>query len=211
MDPVVWGPVIAAVISALGTLLITSTTGIQKLIKTYFDNAAKRMVRTRFAHGVKRVAEFHRILEEFRVAPFVDRVLLFRGSNCGGIPDPKRPYNVRCFYGWSKDPLKHPEDTYNFNVAVDSHYMTKLLNILQNGVSVQITTAIPDTARLKSYYTSEGVVASVGYFLSMDDNEMIYISVASYKAEFTQPQLMQLSMIIDRARACLAADPDDPS
>ena len=203
MDKVEVQALLIGIAGAVAGLIIAVSTGLKKVVDAYFERAAKQMMQKRYINGMHAVAQFHKIIEEFRKLDHVDRVLLFRGSNCGGTPDPKRPYNVRCFFGWSKDPSKHPEESYNFDLVVDAHYMSKLMDVATRGKSVQITEQIPDTARLKSYYVAEGVVASHIYFLSLDNNEMMYVSIASYKADFTKAQVMAIDLIVDRARACL--------
>lgn len=196
---------LVAVLSAISGLLIAVFSGGKKVVDAYFERAAKRVMDTKYVSGLEGIAAFHRVLEEFKKLDFVDRMLIFRGSNCGGTPDPKRPYNVRCFFGWSKDPTKRPEDNYNFDMVVDSHYMDMLLDVVKKTKSSQITTAMPEHSRLRNYYINEGVFAAEVFFLSLDQNEMLYLSIASYKREFTKAELISIDLIVDRARACLAS------
>ena len=201
-----WQLLLVAFGAVAATLIATLGTGVRQLLLAWFDRRAKAMARVKFTGGVQQVAEFHRVLELFRDLKFVDRMLVFRGSNCGGIPDPKRPYTVRCFYGWSKDPAKHPEDSYDFDLRVDRHYMEMVADVITNGKSFQAVERMPVDARLRGYYEAEGVKFSALYFLSLDDsdNALMYISVASYTVEFTPVQLAQLDFVIDRARAALS-------
>ncbi|WP_020473390.1 hypothetical protein [Zavarzinella formosa] len=200
-----WQALVAIIITGFGTLFVAVFSGLRKLVLAWFDHQAKKISATRFVEGVERVAKFHQILEMFRNMKFADRVLLFRGTNCGGTPDPNRPYTVQCFYGWSRDPLKHPEENYSFPIQVDHHYMAMLLDVIREGHSFQRSDRMPPDARLKAYYENEGVKTSALYFLNIDQNALLFISVASYAAdEFTHPQLTELSLVIDRARSCLS-------
>lgn len=199
-----WHLIAASMATAVIAVVSTFSAGIRKVIMAWFDKQSAIVMRGKYGNGIQRMAEFHEIIELFRPMKFVDRVLLFKGSNCGGMPDPKRKYTVQCFFGWSSDPNKHPEEIYNFPLNVDRHYMAMLGDIIgPAGNSLQVTSKMPVDAKLRNYYMTEGVVCAGLYFLCLDENELMYMSIASYATEFSPAQLMQIELVIARAQSCL--------
>lgn len=201
-DPNVLFAAIAAGLAALGTALLA---GFKDVITAFFKKWATSVEKGRrnYSDGVKRIADFHECLERIGRLEFVDRVLIFNGTNCGGVPDPKKPYIVRCFYGWSADPTKHPEESYNFNLKVDAQCMHMVCEIIAKGVVEVHTETMPADSQLRGYYATEGVHSSRLYRLHLDETALIYASVASYKREFTVAESARVNHEIDRIRDVL--------
>lgn len=201
-DPNVLFAAIAASLAALGTALLA---GFKDVIAAFFKKWAHSVERGKrnYADGVKRIADFHECLERIGRLEFVDRVLIFTGTNCGGVPDPKKPYIVRCFYGWASDPAKHPEENYNFDLKVDAHYMQMVCAMIEKGIVEVHTGTMPPDSQLRGYYSTEGVHSSRLYRLHLDETALIYASVASYTREFTQSERDRINLEIDRIRDVL--------
>jgi hypothetical protein len=195
----------AAIFAAAVAVVVAVATGFKDVVVAFFRRWAKSIEKGKrdYTAGVKRITDFHECLERIGRLDFVDRVLIFTGTNCGGVPDPKKPYIVRCFYGWSADPSKHPEQNYNFNLKVDAHYMHLICEIISKGMAEVHTETMPTDSQLRSYYSTEGVHSSRLYSLYLDEISLIYASVASYKREFTAAESARVNQEIDRIRDVL--------
>jgi hypothetical protein len=88
-------------------------------------------------------------------------------------------------------------------MAIDSAYVRMIGEIIEKGVSVQTTADMPADAMLRNLYAEEGVVQALLFCLSLDSAELIYCSVASYKAKFDAGQVAKITVIISRIRGLL--------
>lgn len=197
-----------ALLGAFAMLVAAIAAGAKEYIAAFFRKLAKNVEKEKrtYAHGVQRIADFHKFLEHIGRFDFVDRLLVFTGTNCGGVPDPKKPYVVKCFYGWSSLPGKNPERLYDFPLKVDYHYVKLILEMLEKGcVTIEIS-KLPDDCQLKTYYTAEGVHTSIMYQLHISETELIYISIANYTKGFDSLEEGQIDLSIDRIRSILSEE-----
>jgi hypothetical protein len=203
-----WSAVIIAVAVGCAALATTFFTGAKGILEAWMEKMRRRVKRVKYADGIQRVAKFHALLENLKQMPFVDRVLVFVGRNCGGLPDPSKPYTVSCFYGWSQIAGKHPELAYNFPLRVDAQYMAMLSEVISKGKSTQTVSGMPDS-QLKTYYQQEGVVQAVIHFLRLSDNDFLFLSTGSYQGEFTPGQMVQIELMVERVRSVMDQDGDE--
>lgn len=203
-----WTALIVAVAVGSAALVTTFFTGAKGILSAWMEKIRRKINRVEYTDGILRVARFHTLLENLKMMPFVDRVLVFVGLNCGGIPDPAKPYTVSCFYGWSQVPGKHPEQAYNFPLRVDAAYMEMLAEVIAKGKSIQTTASMPDNAQLKKYYEEEGVTQAVLHFLRLSDNDFLYLSTGTYGPAFTPGQMSQIELMVERVRSVMGAESD---
>lgn len=188
--------------AALVVVLAAFREGIKKVIDAWFNSAADRIARRRYAHGLDSLAQALIVMDGFRHIPNVQRILCFSGRNSGGLPEAGKPYWVRAYYGWSS----HGDnvfDKYNFDIAVDNHYVETLAKVVKDGRYVLTTEKEPDGSLLKNLYLSDKVVQSRMYYLKIKDNNLYYFSVASYEREFTMDEIIQIDLITQRLRSVL--------
>lgn len=200
-----WDKFLYAVLGGLAVLITTILAGLKGAINAYFTKWTRSIEREKrtYAQGVQKIADFHKFLEHIGKFAFVDRLLVFTGTNCGGVPDPKKPYIIKCFYGWASDPKKNPEKLYDFNLKVDYHYTKLILDLIQNGVHSVETAKMPDESQLKTYYSTEGVHSSLFYRLHISSTELIYVSIANYTKGFDELEKRSIDLTIDRIRSVL--------
>lgn len=201
--------IVGAVVAIVGVL----TTVFRKVLDALGDKIVRRiqMSDRRYRNGLEEVAKFHAIFERMREMEFIDRLLVFEGKNCGGIPRAGKPFTIHSMFGWSNAPSRHPEQVYDADFRVDSHYIEMLRNLIEKR-SLEIKTEdLPKGSQLRSFYTVEGVVASNIYFLRINDDEgsLVYASVASYRAPFNEDQSNRINLMIERIRG-LIVDGVDP-
>ena len=191
-----------AISTGLAGLIAIFFTGARNVITAKMDRWRDQIMREKHALGLKDIAEFQSILDQMKPLANVDRVLLFTGKNGGGLPKAGKPYTVNCFFGWSMDPLKHPDQTYKFGLQVDACYIDMLVEVLLKGRSVQTTATMDKAAALREMYEGESVVQALLFLLQLDmnSNELTYMSVASYRRPFTPIEYQQINLMVLRMR-----------
>lgn len=107
----------------------------------------------------------------------VQRFLIFKGSNGGGIPKPGCPFYVSLIYEEHKDKNKSLRDKYS-NLSVDGSYIDMLIHLYKNG-SVKLRVEDMPVGLLKTLYQGEGIKYSEIYFLGNSDKEILFCSVAT--------------------------------
>lgn len=154
--------------------------------------------------GIKDIAKLYEIFENIVGENFVDRILLFTGANGGGVPKAGKPYFVSATAGWSTNG-GHPERPYSGRIPPDAFYMASLVEMIEQGSVTFTTETMPPKSHLKAWYKQEGVVQSMMFWLQLDAKELIYCSIASYKAEFTDGQRIKLEMYADQVRGLMGS------
>jgi hypothetical protein len=199
----------AAVLTALSlglvSLITIVFTGLREVVTTWFRSVTNNMRRKSYLTHISRVAKFLALVESVRDIEEVQRVVLFRGHNCGGVPVPGKPYTVRAIDGWTSDKEKQdPLQKFDFALSVDADYVAMLKEMLAQGVVSKVTEKMPNDSRLKAYYESEGVLFSQMYYLGVVDSELIYISVGSYRTtNFSRKTEIDVQLVVDRIRSVL--------
>lgn len=200
-----WQGIVGAVVAGLALVIPVFFKGVRDWIESKFNALVMGLSPDQEIEALKRIKTFHTIFERVRDLAYVDRVLLFTGGNCGGIPDAGKPYIVNCFYGWSTVVNHHPEDIYNFDLRVDSEYIGMVLKMIEHGKVVMTYDKMPDCL-LKSYYADEKgkkVIQSRIYLLRRTKKQILYCSIASYQNEFNILQVREIDMLVDRVLAII--------
>jgi hypothetical protein len=206
----------AAITAALGGAAVALIIGIRSYILKILDIKMKSLEgldaqgqplqkKERTYDALLRRGDFYRNLEAIRELKSVHRVLLLVGANCGGVPTPSKAYRVIARYGWAEKTHPDPMAFYNFELVIDSHYCDMLADMIRHGFVLINTESMPDSI-LKTYYIAEKVHQSYIFFLNIDpdNNEMMFVSVASYGVPITTEDVLLLRMRIYRMRAALA-------
>lgn len=198
------GPLIAAVVAGLVTLVAVTFSGVKGLIHNWLVARAERIKMSRFSLGLEKLAEFQTWVGKIRNVSNVGRVLLFVGSNCGGMPTPGKPYRVKAILGSStKD--ERVLDRYNFDLTVDAQHVMMLARMVNEGKVINTVSAMPDSEGMKAFYVDEKVVQSCLFFIKLneDASELSFLSVASYDREFTPAEHSQIDLIVQRLRSIM--------
>jgi hypothetical protein len=200
---------VSALVAAILVLIAATATGLKEYIQVRFKKWVKNAEREKqtYANGIKKHAHFLQYVEHINQYSFVDRVLVFSGTNCGGIPDPKKPYTLTCFRSWFANEDKKIQELYDFPLKkLDHHYMRLILEILDKPVVNVTATELPENSQLRNFYQLEGVVAARMYQLYISDIELIYISIASYKKPFEEIETHKIDMYVERIRSIFNED-----
>lgn len=182
---------IAGIITALAI-------GLKGVIAEIMETWRSRIAKRRYSLGFKAISDFHDILEKLKPMPNVDRVLVFSGKNCGGMPEAGKPYTVNCFYGWPQDATSR----YSFSIQIDKTYCDMLEKVVQKGKSIQNTSTMPEDSILREYYETEGVFQTVLFYLNINrsNNELVFASVGSYHRDYTNNEMAQLDLVFMQLR-----------
>lgn len=134
----------------------------------------------------------------------VDRVLLFRGHNCGGLPTLERPYHVSLI-GKSVDESVETMVREYTNIDTDKTYINMLLDLYRRQV-IEYTTSQDDTYhQLKKYYVAEDIKHALIIFLKITKtNDFLYMSVSTKGDEaFTERQKAQIDMKVNSIKTLI--------
>lgn len=193
-----------SILSAIGVLvagsLLAVGIGFRKVIDAFFSRWSEQIKNKQYQKGLSQQFEVAVVLDQLRQLAAVDRVLWFVGRNGGGLPKPGQKYTVRAEHGWTSDGRLDVLTMYNFDLIVDHHYIDMLIAMLKEGSVKNTVETMPDGAILKAYYRDEGVKQSLLYTLNIAKDELNYLSIASYKGEFTKEQIARIEMLVMRLR-----------
>lgn len=197
-----WQPILTALAIGAGAMVAAASLGLKELVAAWFKKVTKKVARATYVKQIEKVANFLEILDQCKEIREVDRILLYHGHNCGGLPSPGKSYTTRAIHGWSKDG-KDPLKKYGFDNQVDLHYVKMLEDMIKAGVSTQVFDQMPKDAKLRSYFASEGTRYARLYFLGVLDYEMIYICFASYTDPFSDADVENMMVYVDQLRSLL--------
>jgi hypothetical protein len=76
-----------------------------------------------------------------------------------------------------------------------------LQTVIEKGHIINTTERMPDECFLKKVYQDEGVKQSIVYLLHCEPSELTYVSVASYKGEFTGQEIRRMDLLMARLRS----------
>ena len=171
-----------------GTLLFL----ILKLIQWWISCRYKRHS---VVNGLKQMALVYTELESLFAMSGVDRVLLLRGHNSGGIPRPGMPFYTSVVYRADDD-----DDTRYEDVSVDASYVRTLVSTYTSG-DVSFRTDLMENCNLRDWYRLEKVTHAVVAYLAIINVSFIYMSVASRRDRgFTPSELTEIRKKITRIR-----------
>lgn len=197
-----WTAFLLLILGAVGGIITALAAGLKDVIIAWMQRWSMS-VRQGMVIRLAAIGEYIESIEDIKRIGNVDRVLVFSGHNGGGLPTPGKPFVIKAQTGWSRKPGADPMRRYNFDIPVDSHYSRMLETLVKDGKVQLDTHDIPNDARLKTYQTSEGVTHSIMYFLRVIDNEVIYMSVASYDRPFSKDEEVELDLAVERVRSIM--------
>lgn len=201
MDP---KEVIIAVSAGLIALIGTIVVGFRSVVMAYFDRWVDKIKRQRYTHGLNMLAEFLYAFDELCSLKSVERYMLLEGKDSGGLPEPGKPYTVRCLRGQSKVAEKpNPFSLYSFDISVDSHYCEMLKRIVQDGQITLNSKEMPD-GLLKGYYEAEGVSQAVICYVGIVEARLIFVSLAKYQGGFSKADNIAIGLGLSKLRSKLA-------
>lgn len=199
-----WTSVLGALALGLVLLITTLFTGFKEVITVWFKKFTQNVSKTTYVRELERLASFLHAFEDIQKIVGIDRCLIFRGHNCGGLPTAGKPYTVRAIHGWVNKPGKEePIQQYDFDLQVDSHYIKLLEDMIRNGCTTQVVSELPENCKIKLYYVAEAVTYSELHFLGVIDAELIFLSAASYGDVFQDKTRNGLIVQVDRMRSLM--------
>lgn len=196
-----WSMVFLAIVVGLAALIGSIFTGLGTWISAFFNRETEKIKRIASVDESIRWAQILLQVDSFRMMPFVERVLLFQGSNGNGAPESGKPYTVYCIYGWAQNPELHPQHSYDFRLKIDDHWKDVLTEIISKQKSLLTVAEMPADSQLRRYYSREGIRQSSLHFISTREGKLIYLSCGSYTAEYTSQQVEQIELVAERMRA----------
>jgi len=143
----------------------------------------------------------------------VDRAVLFRGHNCGGVPAIGKPYYGDVVFSSVSDAYSNKiqlnsdeiRDKYT-NILVDSGYVAMLAEAMTSeSHDLIVDVASMPKGLLRSIYEMEGVKHSIISFLATrNGGDIIYMSQSSHSDEpFTTSQIINARLSANKMRQLL--------
>jgi len=198
-----WTHALGLIGAALCGVVVAIMGGLKELVLAWLERWSKS-AKSYMAGQIGKMASYMEAIDAIKAVHNVDRVLVFRGKNGGGLPRPGKPYSVKAVHGWAKDPRRDPMHRYNFDMPIDAYYARLLEEMIKKGVVEIDPGGIPDEASLKTYYKSEGVIESRLYYLGIMGDELLYISVATFDGPFSQEDRVEIDLAAQRVIASIA-------
>lgn len=187
-----WDKGLTSIASAITSLI--AACGLAKWWLLYKAKQRKKNV----AAGIAALHDVYSLMEDIRDHG-VDRVILWTGHNGGGIPKPSSPFWVSALH-WSVIEGREEEMVNYQRVHVDAAYIKMLQDMNQNS-SVRYKVEEMADCLLKRIYTAEGVRESHIYFISVQDQAMFYLSVASYAdGVFNENKITNIDLLVERIK-----------
>jgi hypothetical protein len=144
----------------------------------------------------------YKAIEDIVAKGYVDRAILFIGSNGGARPRPGHVYQVSAVHAsCNKESTEVILDKFKV-VRVDAQYIELLLNLMnaKDCVYYDDVSIMPE-GRLKDIYLGEGINSSSVYYLGHSEEELYFCSFANYHAPvLTQQTKPVLSLTVDVIR-----------
>lgn len=189
--------ILKAIFGVIGALV---SSGLLAYCFGWFRRAIDARNRTRLMMGLENIKRGRDVLAAIADLPYVTRVMQFNGHDSGAAPNIGRP-----FYATMVD--RHPRtgngvELENYDhVKVDDGYINMLLAMIRDGVYSFVTETEPDCL-LKSIYSAQGVVHSKLFYVGAYQDRLLYLSVSSHEAVFTDAQRVEITILVDKFRAC---------
>jgi len=192
-----------ALLAAVVALVTALTPLLHRWLKSWLDSDTRSL--RRHVCGFEQIAMLYRLFQSLSNLPYVGRVLILVGHNCGGPPRPDEPYWVRGLHGMAPDDKPDPTERYGFDMPVDAAYVRTLLQMIQKGsYEFHTESNVDKNSKLARLYREEGIKHSILYFLQISENRLLYFSVARYDdPAFSEDEKTEIEHWVDRLRAFL--------
>lgn len=192
--------IVPLVIATIATLL----TVFGKVLGEWGERFARRMQSSEKSLIAGLVASTNSLalMELIRDQDFVDSVLLLRGKDSGGLPQPGRLYTI--------ESMTYP--TMGERHPADSGWCAVLQQlVLKKNIKIEID-KLDDKAKLREFYTALAVRYVLLYYVGINsgDGDLYYVSVARQVDAFTPDQQSQIDLIAVKLRGLMAAGVDKP-
>lgn len=173
------------------------TTAVTEVFK-FLNNVFSRFVNSP-EDQIRKVVEIYDIMHEIIDKTSVQRILILKAHNGGGIIKPTGELYVTALYEDYIHPFSSSKGNY-VKYPVDKDYARMLLEIIQSGRVELVTSQMAD-GLLKGIYVTEGVSNSKLFYLRQDKKSIYYISVSSSSPWPEGPQTDSiLSILINKLR-----------
>jgi hypothetical protein len=187
--------IIVAIIAALG-----GVTG--QRVFDWWKAKKETRLKDNAVHGLTHMAEVYRAMERVVTVTAVERFVIFKGSNGGGVPRPGQPFYASAVHEKHKDE-RHERLVEKYKrIEVDANYIQLLLETIANGKKILDPDRM-ENGLLRSIYRSEGIQHSEMYFLGKTDKEVYYCTLATTKDKerFTSDaNRVEIDLAISRIR-----------
>lgn len=151
--------------------------------------------------GVERLRDiYHRM--EGALDDKCQRVLLLSAHNSGGIPSPLTPFYTSAIHWATNDPAHRAALGSYSKIRVDSNCVQMLIALQQSG-EFHFKMTENRGSMLWKFYEAEGVKDSYLCFVGIYQNNFIYMSFASFGAEFEDKEKTRMKLLANEIKNLL--------
>ncbi|MDH3929833.1 MAG: hypothetical protein OEV22_18035 [Deltaproteobacteria bacterium] len=180
-------------------------------VKWYLPWQRKSKVKNQSLNELRSIQKIYSIMHEMISETASERVVIFHGHDSGEIPKAGSPYYIssiywkvrhdacyhdRCIDVAELDSKTHQDISDYKEVSVDSHYIDMLLDIQeQDTVRIKTDDLPAEHCMLRSFYEMEGVADSMVIYLGYSKNNLMFMSVATFRDEgFSDDDIIRLKL-----------------
>lgn len=196
-------PIMAGLVGLVVAVIAATHKGLTNAIQKWFERRDQE--KWSVIQGLKQLRAMHDSFQEIIGIEKANRVLIFAGSNSGGVPRIDSPFYCEAIHG-TYDPSIceiDPLERYGIKRKVDRFYVEMLLQLEKDGSVILEREKMPD-CKLKNYYTDEEVRHSALWFIGIIDCKFLYVSVATCEeTPFSKSELMRMELAVERLRSAI--------
>lgn len=170
----------ATILGVWASGILTSKIG-ERLVDRFWPKK-KHSLTLEYLENLSSLSKVHQAMNTVIQKSSVDRFLLLKGSNGGGIPHPGRPFYSTVIHSVHDDP-NYQDLTQIYNkVKVDGEYINMLIRVL-SGEVVKFRTEEMTPSLLKNFYKMEGVEYAEIFLLAHSKTEIWFVSIATHNSQ----------------------------
>lgn len=148
---------------------------------------------------IEKVVTIYDTMHEVLEKTSVERFMIFKAHNGGGIIKPSGELYASCLYEDYTHPFDSKKSQYQ-KIELDSIYLRMLLDIMENH-SIHLKIDEMKDGLLKGLYQGEGVKESRIYYLGRNKKYVFYCSLATSKDWILdQAQKTQLDLAVGKIK-----------
>lgn len=190
---------IAALITAVAGLIAALVAGANWITKQVRKGWVAYRIRRNdeeLRAGMLRHQEVSQTLQVLRDDYGIERLIIFEGHNCGGIPTPGRPFYVTAVHWLTEGRNRTAPERFR-DLPIDAYYMNMLVRVMQDG-DLRFTTESEPPCQLREIYRADGIKDSLILYLGNYGRSIFYMSAASFTGELSDRQLTEARLQANR-------------
>lgn len=167
------------ILDSISEIFLFFTGGAFIKIIDYLKTRKKKKLQENLVWNMENISELHVIMKELTDSTTVEKFLIFKGSNGGGMPKPGNHFYVSVMHEEHKEKNSYDFRTSYKDLLCDAGYISMLLEVInQKKLTVKVD-ELPNNSILRNIYESEKIQSLDLYFIGIINNSLFFCSVSS--------------------------------